>query len=222
VADARLFPDRPSAPGGSMNTDCRNVRNLLPMALLGEAESEATARIERHLSECAECRAESDRHSSLLGTLSATEVPDPGQAYWSTFLPRLRERISKEPVMAELPAKRREWAVAAAVALFLLGAAGVLTLKPSPRERSRMTLSFLATRTSPDTLRQALDEVLPGSEPMQPVGTGRALEVPGFVELQRALDSLVPPEEGDPASVADDLSPQARAWLLKALMPDRV
>jgi hypothetical protein len=85
-----------------------------------------------------------------------------------------------------------------------------------------MALSLLATRTSPDTLRQALDEVLPGSEPMQPVGMGKALEVPGFVELQRALDSLVPPEEGDPASVADDLSPQARAWLLKALMPDRV
>jgi hypothetical protein len=192
------------------------------MALLGEAGAAENDRIERHLQDCAGCLAEAERHSHLLGILSSTEVPDPGPVYWSSFLPRLKGRISREGVPGEFPARRQGWAVAATVALFVLGAAGVVTLQLSVEDRSRMALSYIATRTSPDALNQALDEVLPGSEPVRPVKSGGALEVPGFAELQRALDSLAPPEEGDPGTVGDDLSPQARSWLLKTLMPDRV
>ena len=206
-----------------MNADCKAIRDLFPMLLLGEAEPEEGERIEEHLISCPGCRAEAERHESLMGTLSASEVPDPGHAYWDAFLPRLRYRIGQKGLVAWIGSPRNGWAVAASVAgLFLLGALAAVTPCPSAGGGSTMALNFIASRTDPDTLTQALDEILPGSEISRPVKTPGELEVPESAELQRALDSLVPAEEGDIYGMTEDLTPEARRWLVRTLIPDRV
>jgi hypothetical protein len=204
-----------------MSADCRVVRDLLPVVLLEEAGPGDADRIRDHLASCAGCRTEAERVSRLLGSLAATEVPDPGPAYWDSFLARVWHRISRERASGRTALHGLRWALAASVALFILGAAAAVTLRPSADSQSRMALEFIVC-TSPDTLSQALDEVLPGPESIGTVRSAGGLEVPGPVELQRALDSLVPPEEGDLDTVAEDLSPSARSWLLRTLLPDRV
>jgi anti-sigma factor RsiW len=206
-----------------MSAGCQTIRDLFPMVLLGEAEPDEVERFEEHLALCADCRAEADRHVSLLGTLSASEVPDPGHAYWDSFLPRLRNQMARQGLVAWVGSPRNGWAVAASVAgIFLLGALAALTPGPPARSGSRMALEFIASRTNPDTLKQALDEILPGSELSRAGKAAGELEVPAPAELQQALDSLIPLEEGDIYGMTTDLTPETRRWLVRTLISDRV
>jgi len=205
---------------GGMNADCRLVRDLLPQTLLQEPASEELERVQEHLRHCSSCRAEHERVASLLGGLAATEVPDPGGAYWDSFLLRLRGRIAMEEAAPRLSPARRVWATAAGVLLLVLSAVAVLGLQPSGESRARMALGVLAARTSRDTLDQALDEILPGSDLSRRGKEPLSIAEPA--ELQRALDSLLPSEKGELGGVAEDLPPEARRWLVKTLMPDRV
>jgi Putative zinc-finger len=206
-----------------MSADCETARDLFAAMLLSEAGREEAEGIRRHLATCDDCREEFRRQAAILGTLSSTEVPDPGGAYWNSFLPRLRNRIEGDGLASGPAWKPRGWAVAASLAVLVLGAAAVVGLRPAAGIRSRMAVNFIAAHTSPGTLRQALDELLPGSEiASRPAGKAIGPQIPKAAELQRALDSLVPPEESDIYSAADGLSPEARRYLLQALIPDRV
>jgi hypothetical protein len=208
--------------GTKMTTHCQAIRDLLPTLLLGDAESRVSDRIAEHLAGCAGCRGESDRLSALLGSLSTEDVPDPGDAYWEAFLPRLRNRIAREAVRAAGPSPWRPWAVAASVAVLVLGAATVLTLQPSAESGSRMAVSSLAAQMDPESLDRTLDEILPGSEMLAPERSAGGPDMPRPADLQRALDSLIPQDDSDLLGAAGELSPEARQWLLRAWVPDRV
>jgi putative zinc finger protein len=205
-----------------MSSECRRVREMLPLALLGEMESGASRRMEEHLVRCSDCREEADRISRLLGRLAAAEVPDPGPAYWNSFLPRLKGRIAREGIPRALPPAGNRWAVAASVALLALAAATSLSLRPSPERGSRLALERLAARSDPQALHQALEELLPGTDLSRPAGVSAGGDTPGPAELQRAMEFLFPPDEDDISGAVSDLSRQARRLLLRTLRPDRV
>ncbi len=194
----------------------------MPLVLTGEAEPPEASRVRAHVSACPGCRDESERLSRLLGCLDGAAIPDPGPVYWESFLPRLRNRIAMRGLAGGTRPRRQGWAVAAGVSVLLLGAASAVNLQPSAEGRQRMALDYLALRADPKTLSRALDEVLPGSEPSPPDSLSGALAVPRPAEFQRALDTLLPQDDSDLYSAAKDLSPEARRWLLMALMPDRV
>ena len=216
-----LFPDG-GPQGTKMTTDCQAIRDLLPTLLLGDAGSRGSDRIAEHLVRCAGCRGESNRLTVLLGSLSTADIPEPGETYWEAFLPRLRNRIAREAAWVPVPYAWRPWAVAASVAILVLGAAAVLTLQPSAESGSRMAVSSLAAQLDPETLDRTLDELLPGSEMPAPVQSAGGPDVPRPADLQRALDSLIPLDDGDLFGAAGELSPEVRQWLLRAWIPDRV
>src|SRR5262245_42074919 len=103
---------------------CSRARDLMPLMLVGEVAPDDEEFVRFHLQECAACRRETERLQTLLGSLATVEVPDPGEAYWDAFLPRLRRRIegkrSRGSIRWSIP-----WpALSAATAMLLL--AGVL------------------------------------------------------------------------------------------------
>jgi len=205
-----------------MKPDCEAIRSLLPLVLLGEAEPLDAARVGDHISACFGCREESGRLSRLLGSLGMAGVPDPGAGYWESFLPRLRNRIAMQGLAPGPGSRRQAWAVAAGVSVLLLGAAAAMALQPSAENRQLMALDYLAARTDPETLSRTLDEILPGSDLSLPDRSADGPALPRPAEIQKALDTLLPEDDGDLCSAANDLSPEARRWLLKALMLDRV
>ena len=205
-----------------MKTSCEAIQILLPLVLLGEAGPLEAARVGDHISACPGCSEELGRLSHLLGSLGMAGVPDPGAGYWESFLPRLRNRIAMRGLAAGPGARRQAWAVAAGVSVLLLGAALAMTLQPSTENRQMMALNYLAARTDPETLSRTLDEILPGSDLSLPERSAGRLTLPRPAEFQRALDTLLPEDDSDLYSAASDLPPEARRWLLKALIPDRV
>ena len=205
-----------------MKSDCEAIRNLLPLVLLGEVAPPDAARAGDHISGCPGCREEWGRLSDLLRSLGTTEVPDPGAGYWESFLSRLRNRIEEQGPAAGAGFWLQAWWVAAAVSVLILGAAVAMTLQPSAENSRLMALDYLAARTDPETLRRTLDKVLPGSDLSLPDRSTGKLVVPHPADLQRALDALLPEDDSDLYSATSDLPPEARRWLLKTLMPDRV
>ena len=205
-----------------MTPECEAIGPLLPEVLLDEAEPLVAARVRDHLSICPGCREESGRLSDLLRALRATGIPDPGAGYWESFLPCLRERIGAQRAAPGSASRLRAWGAAAAASILILAAAAALNLRPSAESSRRMALDYLAARADPETIRRTLDELLPGSDLSLPLGPASSLAVPRPAEMQRALDALLPGDDGDPYSAANGLTPEARQWLLKALMPDRV
>lgn len=205
-----------------MKSNCEAIQSLLPLVLLGEAGPLDAARVGDHISACPGCREGSGRLSHLLGSLGMAGVPDPGAGYWESFLPRLRNRIAGQGLAAGPGSRRQAWAVAAGVTVLLLGAAVAMTLQPSAENRQLMALDYLAARTDPETLSRTLDEILPGSDISLPDRSAGKLTIPHPAELLRALDTLLPEDDSDVYGAANDLPPEARRWLFKALMPDRL
>jgi hypothetical protein len=201
---------------------CDGIRDRVPLVLLEEAEPLDAARVGDHIAVCAGCREEMERLSGLLRNLETIGVPEPGEDYWETFLPRLRRRIAIRRVSwAWTGLRPLAWAAAAASVL-LLAAAVALNLGPSAEGRGAAALKSLAVRSDPDTLRRTLDTVIPGADISLPGHSGGSLALPPPEDLQRVLDTLLPEEESDLYRAAGDLPPEARRRLLKTLMPDRV
>ena len=87
----------------------------------GDAE-EATV-VERHLADCAECRAEFTRVQSTLRQIEPTEVPEPGEGFEEKTWLNLRDRLpEKGGSLRRLFGKQQKWALAGAM-LMLLAAA---------------------------------------------------------------------------------------------------
>jgi anti-sigma factor RsiW len=112
---------------------CRTAERWISEYVDGSLDGRKKARLERHLSGCADCRAVLEDFRALVETGPALEGPEPGEAVWS----RIRARLeSREGGLADarVPALRLrafgwgapalKFAAAAALALVLV-AAGV-------------------------------------------------------------------------------------------------
>ncbi|HEV8335372.1 MAG TPA: zf-HC2 domain-containing protein [Candidatus Polarisedimenticolia bacterium] len=201
--------------------NCRSVQDALSILLVGEGGPEAPAAILEHLAHCAACRSESEHLREVLENLRPARVPDPGEAYWSSFLPRLRDRIARETARRPGSGMSR-WAVAAVVTLFLLGGAVSMAWKPSIESNPRMALQWLKTGVPPDAMSDTLEEILPGGDLGDPSAADEDLNWPPPTELQGALDTVCPQDDSDIYTAASDLPPEARELLLQALISDRV
>jgi hypothetical protein len=200
--------------------NCRSVQDTLSIILLAEGGPEAPAPVLEHLARCAECRLESEDLRAVLENLRPARVPDPGKAYWSSFLPRLRGRIARET--ARPTGSLSRWAVAASMTLFFLGGAVSMTWQPSIESNPRMALQWLKTGVPPDAMSETLEEILPSGDFGEPAAAGEDLKWPPPRELQHALDTVCPQDDSDIYTAAGDLPPEARELLLQALISDRV
>jgi anti-sigma factor RsiW len=121
---------------------------LLPWYVTGRLDAEDAARVEAHLPTCAQCQADLAAERRLQAALSGLETPigsaDAGFAALSARLsarpPRLRARIGRIGQQWQGSAPWLRWAVAAQLALLVLGGAALVAghLKPtvSPQYRT--------------------------------------------------------------------------------------
>ncbi len=82
--------------------NCSEARNEIPFYCYGESAPEMEERIEAHLAECAECRAELERHRGFLDALDSRSEPTDG-ALLASCRADLRSRIKSENT------RRRGW-----------------------------------------------------------------------------------------------------------------
>ena len=102
--------------------DCREANRYIYGLLDGEAPPEAREALDAHLASCPSCAAEHAAVRRALEPARDMQVPDPGEDYWSSFLPRLRGRIEareKERSFVFLPAFRVLAAVSATALLLV-------------------------------------------------------------------------------------------------------
>lgn len=85
-----------------------------------------------HLRACATCREEAEATGGILGRIAREPIPEPGEAYWRDFGPRLRRRITaaagSEPRRQPVRSVWRPafWALPAAASLVLVAASAWL------------------------------------------------------------------------------------------------
>ncbi len=201
--------------------DCENIRNALPLLLLGEADPRDAGTVSVHLEGCAACRSEAERLRTLLGSLTTAEVPDPDEVYWQAFLPRLRSRIAAAGLFATAPRFRLVAAWAASVAVLLL--AGTMVGRWSLRGGTPEPAGGAAEeRSDPEALRRALEDLFPATEVTVTGNENDAVaEMPAADDLEKALDTVLPAEESEIYTQVEDLPPEARRWLVQALNPGR-
>jgi hypothetical protein len=95
-------------------------------------DAEETAEIERHLADCAECRAEFARVQSTLRQIEPLEVPEPPESYEGKTWLNLRDRLPERGgFLRRFFGTQQKWALAGAMALLL--AAAFLTGRFWPR-----------------------------------------------------------------------------------------
>jgi len=75
--------------------NCRHIIDLLGPYLDGECSPEERRQVEEHLRRCPACRSELEQLRRIESANRGTAPPDPGEEYWNTFLPRLRQRIDR-------------------------------------------------------------------------------------------------------------------------------
>ena len=154
----------------------------------------------KHLAACPACAREGDQLQLLLESLSAEAVPDPGEAYWQAFLPRLRYRLRvQQRALQGRPGWM--WACSGAAASFLLAALVVGRWQVPPETRAQLRLEQVASGNNPESLQQALDTLLPddpgislreGSDPNAlPNDLSQALEE-AFPERETGLEGNSP------------------------------
>jgi hypothetical protein len=75
--------------------DCKETEKVIEGLFEEDTGDDVRRRLESHLAACKACREEYDRVRQLLESVRTIPVPDPGEPYWSDFLPRLREKIEQ-------------------------------------------------------------------------------------------------------------------------------
>lgn len=120
----------------------KDIQQLLPSYREQALVPGDHARVERHLTDCGDCRAELE----LLGILAAEPVPDPGEAFWAALPGKVYRQVRNErersrswwdlrvPVSVSLP----RWAWAAA-AVLLMASISWLAVGPAPVRTARVT-----------------------------------------------------------------------------------
>jgi len=119
------------------------IQELLPGYQERSLSDEQQSRVEKHLSDCADCRAE----LALLEMLAMEPVPDPGDAFWAALSGRVYRHVAEEkqlrrswwsyrlPLSLALP----RWAWAAA-ALMVVTTAVWLIVRPIPVRSVRIAI----------------------------------------------------------------------------------
>ena len=128
---------------------CDEIRDRLLSHHEGALGAEERRRVEAHLATCRECAREARLLREVLGRVQALPVPEPPAGFWEEFGAAVRERISAEPpprpsLLARVAAwigglqgivrLRRMPALAAATALGLLLAIGLVRTQQTPRD----------------------------------------------------------------------------------------
>jgi len=206
-----------------MSRRCTEVQEELAGQLAEEvAGSVLSARPPGHLEECPNCSREAERLRGLLTSLGAAQAPDPGEEYWLTFLPRLRNRLAAEGVTrGRRPPVSWVWSLAASAASFLLVGVAVGRWGAPAEVRASFRLEQAAVRSDPELLQRALDTLFPGSHSGMEAAAGA--EVPTLAaDLERALDEIFPEDEADVFRRTRELTPEQRHRLAQALGADWV
>jgi anti-sigma factor RsiW len=125
---------------------CEEIRDRL-LSLHEEAlGAEERRRVEAHLATCGECARQARLLHEVLGRVQALPVPEPPGDFWEEFGAAVRRRIAAEPPpRLSLSARVAAWigglqglqpmpALAAATALGLLLAIGLVRTQRSPRD----------------------------------------------------------------------------------------
>jgi hypothetical protein len=94
-------------------------------ALMDVVEGAGGDRAQRHVAECARCRARVDEARTALGWTAAATVPEPIPAYWGV----MRRRVALALVEAPARSRRPLWAAAAVAGAALIA---FLTVGPAP------------------------------------------------------------------------------------------
>jgi hypothetical protein len=120
----------------------KDIQELLPAYREQALSQEDRSRVDGHLTDCGDCRAELD----LLVILAAEPVPDPGEAFWAAMPGKVYRQVLKGrelsrswwdlrvPVSISLP--RWAWA---ATAVLLVASVSWLTVRPAPLRTARVT-----------------------------------------------------------------------------------
>jgi len=127
-------------------TDCENIRVQLVAHHEGELEAGERRLVEAHLSACPDCARDAGLIREVLARVEALPVPEPPVGSWQAFEAAVRRRIAGEAphrpglwgrltsVLQGLFLLRPVPALAAATALGLLLAVGLVRTQRSPRE----------------------------------------------------------------------------------------
>lgn len=182
---------------------CETVRAQLADRLTGALPREAVAEIERHLGECANCRAEVESLQAMWGTLGTIESPKPETARMRARLDVLLDAYDAGRG-AELSSglrdrlgtvQRPRWPIyaAQAAAALLLLALGVIvgrqtaSVSPSPEiEAMREELQGLRHMVTLSLMQQQS-----ASDRLKGVSWSGQIDAPGNEIVQALLDTLM-------------------------------
>lgn len=125
---------------------CEDIRERLLAHHEGDLAAEERRQVEAHLATCANCTREAGLIREALGRVQALPVPEPAAGFWEDFEATVRRRIAAEPPPRPAPwarvaawlgrslRQRRIPALAAATALGLLLAIGLVRTHRAPRD----------------------------------------------------------------------------------------
>jgi hypothetical protein len=204
-----------------MSKQCIEIQREVAW-LLSEGAAGDGAALVSHLKECPRCRRDEEKLRALLSTLGGRDVPEPGEAYWQSFLPRLRNRIGLEQSAGASRRPGSFWlgALAASVASFMLAALVVGRWSTPPEVRVRARFQEMARQSTPDPLPSSQEgslsraENLPGSE-----GDDAQFLTSN---MEKVLEETFPEDDSDVFSAASELGKEQRQHLEKTLSLDWV
>jgi len=84
-------------------TNHKHIQYLLPDFVTGKLRGQEQRELESHLAFCDGCRRRLEGFETLNGTMNSLRPVDPPTYYFSTILPRIRERIEGKTRTAEHP-----------------------------------------------------------------------------------------------------------------------
>ena len=169
---------------------CAELQRELAWLVADETGVGASSVLSKHLLECPRCAGEAHRLKTLLGNLSPGAVPDPPDAYWQSFLPRLRIKLAAQG-MTDRVSRAWVWAFAGTAACFFLAGLAVGRWEIPPETRARLQLEEVTGEIDPDSLQAVLDTLLPDSDPGMPLG-GRSGATADAADMTRALEEVLP------------------------------
>lgn len=140
-----------------------HVSSLLPDYLNNKLETALKQGVESHLSECSECRQEADRLTELFQALQKETPSSPPSHYFSTIVPRVRERLERRERFSWLqhPVFTR---VAMPLAAAALAVALLVRLPVELQESTSQPLLDRSESLNPEEVAEALvqqHELLP-------------------------------------------------------------
>lgn len=128
---------------------CRKVQRYISLAVDGELDARRTARLERHLQDCEDCRSLRTDLRELVAAAPALRGPEPSEAVWQKIKAGLTARGQRRPLSIRMSPILRYAGVAVLALVFVVG--GVLISRrtgdggpsESPMAKQKYTLAKL-------------------------------------------------------------------------------